>query len=579
MHSGMEKGRTEERAKAASSRLNGIDQGEPGWLRWMVLGLLVICGTLLLFYRLGQLALWESDEARFALKALMMRETGNWLIPIRKGQAWLHKPPLQMWLINLVALSGGGINELTARIPSALAAMGTLLLTYWWGRRLGGTLFGGLAGFILLTSGHFLLMGRYNLPEQVMVFFTTLALVAFYAGYHKWLGGWIWYVMYAALGLATLTKGPVGLLLPALVILAYLAIQRDLGALRHMRCPSGLLLSAGIILPWYLAVSLGYGQSVQPALFGEIIKALLASRGHAEPWYFYLWTVPLSLAPWSLFLPGLYPLWRWCRKRERTLPDGLRFAGVWGLTVLLAFSVAGQKRSYYSLPLFPAAAIMVAHVWDFLVESGRSAVRWFRRYLLGVMVILLLLAILLTVAVALEGLGVSKGMIEVKRPAYAALFLAPIFLPLLLAVVSVRRGEYVWAFAVFTVAWMWFFLFAIRFHAPARDKWTARNVGTTLRQIVSDRRAVWGYGLYSDGISFYFGYDIPPLRDFQEVDHRLKGGSPVYLLTDRGLVPGVLAQYPGVMHGCRDFYYRKRDMRLVLLTNQKCPEEGLGVSK
>ncbi|MFQ5847746.1 MAG: ArnT family glycosyltransferase [Candidatus Methylomirabilales bacterium] len=549
----------------------GIARGEAGWLRWAVPGLLVLVGALLLVYRLGQLALWESDEARFALKALMMRETGNWLVPIRKGQPWLNKPPLQMWLINLVALVGGGITELTARIPSAAAALGTVLVTYWWGRRLGGILFGGLAGFVLLTSGHYVIMGRYNLPDQVMVFFVTLALVAFYAGYHRWGGASAWYVMYAAIGVATLAKGPVGILLPALVILAYLVIRRDLGALRRMRCPSGLLVSATIILPWYLAVSLGYGQSVHPALAGEILKALLAPRGHAEPWYFYLWTIPLSFAPWSLFLPGLYLVWRWCREEGKPLPDGLQFAAVWAVTVLLIFSVARVKRSYYPLPLFPAAAILVAYVWDYLGGSGRAAAPWFRRYLLGVMGALLVAALSLTVLIGLDGLGLSRPLIAVQHPVGAALFLIPIFPPLVQSVVSMRRGEYAWAFSVFTIAWIWFILFAIRFHAPARDRWTAKSIGTALHQIVSDHRGVWGYGIFSDGISFYFGYDIPPLADLHQVDSRLTQGSPVYLLTDRKLVSSVLARYPGVLRACGEFYYRKRDMDLVLLTNRTCP--------
>lgn len=125
---------------------------------------------------------------------------------------------------------------------------------------------------------------------------------------------------------------------------------------------------------------------------------------------------------------------------------------------------------------------------------------------------ILLLPLFLMVMVALEGLGVSKGLIEVKHPVYAALFLVPIIPPLVQALVSVRRGEYVWACAAFAIAWVWFILFAVRFHAPARDVWTAETIGRTLREVVNDHSALSGFGFFSDGISFYDGYDIPLLR-------------------------------------------------------------------
>ena len=552
----------------------GFDEDGNLWLRWAIPGVLLCCSALVLFYRLGQLSLWESDEARFALKALMMQETGNWLIPIRKGQVWLNKPPLHMWLINLVALVGGGINEFTARVPSAVAAMGTVLLTFWWGWRSGGSLFGAMAGFILLTSGHFLIMGRYNLPEQALTFFVTLALVSFYAGYHGWLGKGAYYTMYAALGFATLTKGPAGALLPLLVILAYLAIRRDLTAVRRMQWASGLLLYAGIALPWYAVVSVGYGQSVQPALFGEIIKAVLASRGHMESWYFYLWTFPLSFAPWTLFLPGLLVVWQWRGRHGGGVPDSLSFAGIWWGVTFLVFSVAGQKRSYYLLPLFPAAAFLVASVWAHLVTFGEKCERWFRRYLGVVLVVVLAFAVFLIGSMGLEGLGLAKGMIPVTESKIAAFFLILILPPLFQAVLCGVRQQFLWAFCTFGVAILWFVLFGIRFHAPTRDIWTAKSIGITMKELVGGKGEVWAYGLYSDGISFYFGRDIPPLEDTVQVDGRLRQGLPLYVLSDQRLAQNLQGRYPAMNKVCREFYYRKRDMHLILLTNQDCPEKA-----
>ena len=541
--------------------------------RWGIPSLLLICGLTLLFYRLDQIALLESGEAKYPLAVLMMKIRDNWMVPFRRGDVWLNKPPLTMWLIHGTALLGGGIDEWTARLPSASAALGTVLLVFWWGRRLGGTLFGGIAGFVLLTSGHFLVMGRTSYPDQVFTFFFTATLLAFYAVYHGWWDEKAWWVMYAAMGLATMVKGPIGLLLPIPVMVAYLIIQKDRGALQRMRWVSGLMIYVAITFPWYYGVPLWYGVSALPGIV-DMIRPYQASIRDV-PWYIYglyIVSFPLSFAPWSLFLPGLYPAWRRYAKEEKKVPDGLRFATVGWLLLFLVFSFAKKKRAYYLLPLLPASAVMVAYVCAYLMSIEEQSPKWLHRYLQGVLSTLLALAIGLMGLLALQGMGLTERLLRVMQPLAASVFLILLPVCLLLGLRRIRQHRYLPTFGVLGVGVFSFWLWAIVFYAPAWDKdWSAKVVGTSLQKMVPPGTDVWMYKHQSDSISVYFGRDIRPLTNLDPVGDPVQRKVPVYLLAHEGHIGYIFGRYPGLFRVCERFYYRKSPVSLVFLTNQRCP--------
>ncbi|MFQ5916980.1 MAG: ArnT family glycosyltransferase [Candidatus Binatia bacterium] len=547
-------------------------------IRWGIPILLLICGLILLFYRLDQRALYESGEARYPLAVLMMKIRQNWMVPYRRGSVWMNKPPLNMWLIHLAGLSWGGIDEWTARLPSASAALGTVMLTFWWGKRLGGTLFGGLAGFILLTSGQFLIMGRTSYTDQLFTFFFTLSLVTFYAVYHGWWQERAWWLMYVALGLATLAKGPVAVVLCFSVICMYLILERDLSALGKMRWISGLLIYLAITLPWYLGVLVWYGESPWPGIY-DIVWPYQSGKARL-PWYyygFYLVTFPLSFAPWSLFLPGLPLVWRRYRDEGNRIPPALRFAATWFVVIFMVLSLANaphRKRPYYVLPILPPASIMVAYVWKYLIAAGRECPKWFHRYLRVICFIMLAVGTAILITVAIEGLRVTGPIFEVTQPlASIALALLPVVL--LLALREVRRRRYLQTVAAFGVVFFWFWLWAILFYEPTRDYHrSAQVIGTSLRQVVPKGSEVWLYGLFSDSISFYFGRDMRPLSSLGPVDRRVNEDAPLYFLAEERAVNDVLARYEGRVKACTRFSYSRRKWILVLLTNRSCHQPG-----
>lgn len=537
--------------------------------RW-VLGVLLVLSAILLFYRLGERDLWDSGETRYALKALMMRETGGWIVPVLKGQTWLNKPPLLMWLINLLGLLRGGIDEWAARLPAALAGLGTVLLIFWWGLRIGGPIFGGIAGFVLLTSTLFLLRARFNDPEPLLAFLITLALFAFYTGYHRWFSKKAWWVIYVAMGLATMTKGPMGFVLPGLVILTYLVSRKDLKAIGRMNLGIGLILFAGVTLPWFLAVSLIFGKSTQFVLYGEILQTVLGTGGHRDPWYFYIGGLFFGSFPWSFFLPGLFLVWRQQVARDEKAAEGLHFATIWVSVIFLILSLTSKKRIYYGLHLLPPMALLIAYIWQYFLQGGFEHQQRIRRIAGRLFGGLGLVALILTAGVVSGTVVPPTFSGEFAVTGSMILSLAMLPLGLLGAAYLIRERRYFWTLVAFGAAVFWGQLLALQFIFPTLYQGSnARAIAETLKRYVKPAAEVRMVDSYSHAISFYFGRDIPQVGN-HSLDPLVEQKRPLYLLTEQQGGRAVLDKHDSQVIFCREFYYSREKMVLFLLTNWDC---------
>ncbi len=328
---------------------------------------------------LGRPDLSSPDEARYAQVAEEMRAfehgaAGLALLHLN-GEVYDQKPPLWFWLAALAGTPGGRVSELAARLPSALAALGTVLLALRLGTSLLGRPSGLVAAAILATTVEFAILARRASLDALLTFFTTLALACFWrfergaqAGRGALLG------MHLALALAVLTKGPVGFLVPLLAVAAYLAWERRLGDLRRLLAPGALLLSLGPGLAW-LAITValapeGYlASGVVDNLFGRFLVGK-----HAQPLYFYLEKSPQQFVPWTLAWPLV-----WWIGRSHVFASGAapgaarawRFLLAWVAAALVFFSLSSGKRGLYLLPAYPAAALLCA---DALVRALRDRV-------------------------------------------------------------------------------------------------------------------------------------------------------------------------------------------------------------
>ncbi len=321
--------------------------------------------------------LWEPDEARFAYVSGEMRVDGNWLVPRRHAHYYAHKPPLMFWLINgFASLTGTGINRVTARLPSLLGA----ILSLWATSRLALLWFGRAASWravlVLMTSA---LFWQVSGMGQIDALFCGLQMTALWLlftadeappGHGRRAGA------YLLLGLAILTKGPVGLLVPLAVYAAALAASGQARQLRRWHWLWGLGLALVPVAAWLGAIVLtnqappGYLKELlldQNA--GRVTGSFAIASGHRRPFWYFLEYFPLDFLPWTIFLPACWL----ALKRQPLVRARLIKATTWILCVIALFSLSATKRALYILLVYPAAAIIVAAGWDYLHTLGA---RW-----------------------------------------------------------------------------------------------------------------------------------------------------------------------------------------------------------
>src|SRR6185295_7164172 len=222
------------------------DLSEPRRRDLLILALL---GGLLFLPGLGRRDLWNPDEARYAEVAREMRLAGSWAVPLLNGEVYSQKPPLLFWSIAFFGSLTGGLDETAARLPSALAAIGALLLVYRLGERLFGRRAAWMAAAAFITCFRLLWQGRFGQIDMLLTALVALGVWFWVRGYTEGRPR-LYLLFFAAAGLATLAKGPVGLLPPLLSILAFLGITRNGGEIKRMRIGLGLLLWAAVVLAW-----------------------------------------------------------------------------------------------------------------------------------------------------------------------------------------------------------------------------------------------------------------------------------------------------------------------------------------
>ncbi len=330
--------------------------------------ILLIVSLTLLFFRLGARPLWDVDEGMHAVTSKEMIQSGDWITTTFNGENFYDKPVLYNWFA-AVAFLIFGFTEFAARLPAAVLGFGCVGLTYLLGRKMFGPPSGFLAGMTLTTSGMFLALSRSVVHDISLAFFVTLALYLFYLGYiDNNRRRWCFPLFYAAMGFAVLAKGPLGVVLPGLVIGSFLLLKGRLGFLREMLVGWGVLIVLVIAAPWYVLISLNNSDYAGYFFIENNILRFLSSRArHARPFWYYFPVFFGGFSPWSLFIP--LALINAFRRGWREVNDGTLFLVLWFCAIFLFFSVGSSKGNAYLLPLFPAGALLVGNLWHQLYET------------------------------------------------------------------------------------------------------------------------------------------------------------------------------------------------------------------
>jgi 4-amino-4-deoxy-L-arabinose transferase-like glycosyltransferase len=342
--------------------------------------------AVLTLQRLGAGDVCTGNEAVEGVFVQQMVEHGQLLFPLENGRVPMFKPPLFHW--TAVAIDRlAGIHKVTAanlRLPSALYAIAGSLLAMLFAYQILALDGAVLAGLALAGSYQFVSQGRFGRVDMTLCFFETLSLFAF-----MW---WMprdakssgaaaraessipaLYLMAVAMGLGVLAKGPVGAILPSVSIVIFMLAERRGRQILTMLDPGAIIVGAALASSWYLACYFGGRLAfLDRQLDSENVGRFFGALGAMAPWY-YLKPVLLNSAPLSLFVPiaALYALLTPLLTQRRDTPEpastdfdrarsSVRLFAIFYFATVVFFSIAAYKRRSYLLPVWPAAAVMLA---------------------------------------------------------------------------------------------------------------------------------------------------------------------------------------------------------------------------
>jgi 4-amino-4-deoxy-L-arabinose transferase-like glycosyltransferase len=331
--------------------------------------LLTVLASWLFLPGLGARDFWAPGEPIYGEVIRVMFEKSNWLVPTLNGQIYSDKPVLYFWLALLVSKLAGGVSEWAVRIPAALGGLGLVLTTYEFGKTFYDRQTGFLAAIMLATSSRVFWESRFLRLDTVLAFFLLLGFFFFMKALLKKGGKAFFLLSYACFALAMLTKGPIGIVLPGLAILSFIAISGRWRELRDMRLVSGAVLVIALIAPWLLTLHLrNEDQWLHDFIWiHNVQNYALEPIGHIRPFYYYFLNLPPDFLPWTVLLPGAvifyYP---WMDRLKN--PASLSLA-CWFVAIFVFFSFSKSKIAYYLLPLLPAVALFAANYLKELISG------------------------------------------------------------------------------------------------------------------------------------------------------------------------------------------------------------------
>jgi Dolichyl-phosphate-mannose-protein mannosyltransferase len=361
------------------------EAGAPG-LAWfsdlaeppLAILVLALLGAALFLINLGGYPFYTKGEPREAVIVFNMLHGGGFILPLRAGIEVPSKPLLMHWLAAIVSILAGGVNEWTVRLPSALFAIGGMLAAFLYVRRLFVNRIAFLAALILGTTVQYLGAGSGARVDMTLTFFMEIALFEFILIAEGLTARRM--TMYFAIAMAVLSKGPVGLILPAVIALVWITIERRWELLRELRLGRGAALVALLAGGWYLAATVAGGMPfVHKQLLAEnlfrFVRDNAFHQGHAHPFYYMEGALMAGFMPWS---PLLLIVFVQAARRPRQMDPRLSYVMVWFVVVLLFYNLPQSKRGVYLLALYPALATLLAIYVEAAARGLDISGKWIR---------------------------------------------------------------------------------------------------------------------------------------------------------------------------------------------------------
>lgn len=459
--------------------------------------------------------LMEPDEGRYSLIPDEMNISGDYITPRLKGVVYFEKPPFSYWATAL-SFRIFGKNEFAARLFSALAAWGCIILTYRMGLFFSDTQTGLYAAAVLTTFIYHAAIGRINTLDMPLAFFVCIAIWSgfrFFAGaksQKRWL-----YFLYSASALAFLTKGLIGIAFPFGVLAIWLIASKRFREIFYLFSPIGMLTFVVISFPWLILI-----QQKNPDFFRfffiqeHILRYATQFHQHYEPFYYYIPVLLAGTMPWIAYLP----------EARKGMSLGINFLGrdgglfllCWIGVIFLFFSFSSSKLIPYITPIFSPIALLFGLIFcRYEISRNSTLANVSLGYrLLGVLQAVLFIAALF-IPVFLKKHGVA---LQAWLPIIAVSVLIQILIMILPYSMSNKIGHG-WFFSLYLL----FALFLVFLTAPLTyflsPYKSAYQISQAIEEKVPKNTKLYQFGISLFGIDFYTGRRTAIVDDIGELTY------------------------------------------------------------
>jgi 4-amino-4-deoxy-L-arabinose transferase-like glycosyltransferase len=481
--------------------------------------------TLLLFFPgLGTRDLWAPVEPRYGEIARVMFAKGEWVVPTVNGDLYTDKPILYFWLVLIASTVAGAVNEWTIRLPVAVGATGFVLATYFFGRDFFGARIGLLAATMLATSARVIWEARWAHVDAIFSFFFVLSV--YYAVRAFLAKGSSYEILFAYvfMGLATLSKGLIGIVLPGLLLVSFMAVRRDWRMIAAAKLHLGIPIFLLVVAPWLdLVSSATDGKWLSDFIYIHHLHRYTAGVGHHEPFYYYFRTLPVDFLPWTIFaLPALFAY----RQHHRLFKEPAKlFLALWFLVVFVFFSASATKRDLYLMPLLPVVALFIAHYMDHVAADRLPQGALYRS------VTLIFFAV-----IALEGLALPLLAWLLRREVFLISLPAAGVLATggAVAIYFIKQKKPLKLVAATTVMMVLTMLCAVISIFPYVDRFKShRFFAIEVQRVVPASATVYLYADTMDNFNYYMQREVMPVvRSRAQVETLLREGEEAYMLVN-----------------------------------------------
>ncbi len=452
------------------------------------------------------ISIFGLDEAKNASCAREMLDSGNFIVPTFNYEPRTDKPPLHYYFM-ILAYKLFGVNEFSARFFSSLFGSFTVLLTFYFSKKVFSFTTAILSTLILLSSLHFVFQFHMAVPDPYLIFFVNLAFMNFYLYYKSSEEKFLW-LFYIGLGFGMLSKGIVAFLLPFAIVSTFLAILRiyykkDIPNLKPI---PGLILTFLISSPWYIAVAVETnGLWLKEFILKHHISRFTDSmEGHGGIFIITFLFVFIGMLPFSIFLPNSIK----DLIKNKTNLDYL-YLGLIVLIYTLFFSISKTKLPNYTVPAYPALSILLA--------LSLQNIRNYKIPLIFYTILTLILSVSLYITFSND-----KNLYLLSNYSFYFFILT---IGSIIALIFYKDLKKVALSLFFSSVIMSLVLYFVIL--PEIDKQSSVKV---ILPYIDKTKPIGYYKRYNPAFSFYLQKKIIPLNSPEEVENFLKNGK-VYILT------------------------------------------------